>query len=78
MRALNRRIETSIVSIVEQGVEDGSFRRIGSPRTVAFTILGMLNWTHRWYRPDRGDPAEEVGKIIAELAISGLESPYAA
>ncbi|MGR6330965.1 TetR/AcrR family transcriptional regulator [Sphingomonas sp. XXL09] len=77
MRALNRRIETSIVNIVEQGVADGSLRRIGSPRTVAFSILGMLNWTHRWYRPDRGETADEIGKIIAEMAISGLESPYA-
>lgn len=76
MRALNRSIENSIIAIIEQGYADGSFRRVGSARTVAYGILGMLNWTHRWYRPDRSESAEEVGKVFAELALSGLESPY--
>ncbi|MFD1789600.1 TetR/AcrR family transcriptional regulator [Sphingomonas floccifaciens] len=76
MRALNRSIEQSIVDIVEQGYADGSFRRVGSARTVAYGILGMLNWTHRWFRPDKSEPAEEVGKVFAEMVLSGLEAPY--
>jgi AcrR family transcriptional regulator len=76
MRALNRSIEQSIIDIVEQGYADGSFRRVGSARTVAYGILGMLNWTHRWFRPDRSEPAEEVGKVFAEMVLSGLEAPY--
>lgn len=78
MRKLNRSIEGSFVAIIEQGFGDGSFRRIGSARTVAYGILGMLNWSHRWYRPGRSEPAEEVGKTLAELVLSGLESPYQA
>lgn len=76
MRTLNRSIENSIVAIIEQGYADGSFRRIGSPRTVVYGILGMLNWSHRWYRPDRSEHAEEIGKVFAEMVLSGLESPY--
>lgn len=76
MRRLNRNIERSVVDIVEQGYADGSFRRIGSARTVAYGILGMLNWSHRWFRPDRSEPAEEVGKTFAELVLAGLETPY--
>jgi AcrR family transcriptional regulator len=78
MRDHNRSIEQSFVGIVEQGFADGSFRRVGSARTVAYGILGMLNWTHRWYRPERSEPAEEVGKTFAEMVLSGLESPYQA
>mgnify|MGYP000019298914 CR=1 FL=1 len=76
MRALNRSIENSVVVIIEQGFADGSFRKVGSARTVAYGILGMLNWTHRWFRPDRSEPAEEVGKVFAEMVLAGLESPY--
>lgn len=76
MRKLNRSIEQSFIAIIDQGFADGSFRRIGSARTVAYGVLGMLNWSHRWYRPDRSEPAEEVGKTLAELVLSGLESPY--
>jgi AcrR family transcriptional regulator len=76
MRDRNRSIERSVIGIIEQGFAEGSFRRVGSARTVAYGILGMLNWTHRWYRPDRSEPAEEIGKTLAEMVLSGLESPY--
>lgn len=76
MRELNRSIEMSLVGIIDQGVGDGSFRRVGTSQTVAFGILGMLNWTHRWFRPDRSEPAGEIGRTFAEMILSGLESPY--
>jgi len=76
MKSLNRSIEKSFIDIIEQGFADGSFRRIGSARTVAFGILGMVNWSHRWFRPDRSEPAEEIGKTFAELVLAGLETPY--
>ncbi|GAC1574981.1 MAG: TetR/AcrR family transcriptional regulator [Sphingomicrobium sp.] len=76
MRALNRSIEKSFITIIEQGFRDGSLRQIGSARTIAFGILGMLNWSHRWFRPDRSESAAEVGKVFAEFAMAGLDSPY--
>jgi TetR/AcrR family transcriptional regulator, cholesterol catabolism regulator len=75
MRKLNRSIEQSIIDIIEQGYADGSFRRVGSAHTVACGILGMLNWTHRWFRPERSEPADEVGKVFVEMVLSGLEVP---
>ena len=76
MRGLNRSIEKSFITIIEQGFRDGSLRQIGSARTIAFGILGMLNWSHRWFRPDRSESAAEVGKVFAEFAMAGLDSPY--
>lgn len=76
MRALNRQIENAFIEIIDQGYEDRSLRRIGSARMVAYGILGMLNWSHRWYRPGKGESAEEAGRTFAELALAGLESPY--
>ena len=76
MRGLNRSIEQAVIDIVEQGLADGSFRPVGSARTVAYGILGMLNWSHRWFKPERSESAEEVGKTFAELILAGVESPY--
>ena len=76
MQSLNRSIEKSFIDIIEQGFEDGSLRRMGSARTIAYGILGMLNWSHRWFRPDRSESAAEVGKVFAEFALAGLESSY--
>lgn len=76
MRALNRQIESAFVEIVEQGFEDRSLRRIGSSRLVAYGILGMLNWSHRWFRLGQAEPANEVGRVFADMVLAGLESPF--
>ncbi len=74
MRGLNRSIEDSLIAIIEQGHRSGSLRKIGSARTIAYGILGMLNWTHRWYKPERSEPAEEIGQAFAEFALAGLDA----
>src|SRR5690606_34540229 len=76
MRNLNRNIENCFVEIIEQGYADGSFRRMGAARTVTYGILGMLNWSHRWFNPNRSGGPEEIGNTFAELVLGGLESPY--
>ncbi len=77
MRKLNREIENAIMAIVEEGYADKSFRNVGSSRVVAYGVLGIIGWTHRWYRPDSSEvSAEEIGKTYAEMILSGLETHY--
>lgn len=77
MRKLNREIENAITAMIEEGYADKSFRNVGSPRVVTYGILGIIGWTHRWFRPDKSDvSAEEIGRIYAEMILSGLESNY--
>ena len=77
MRNMNRQTTEAAISIIEQGYADKSFRNIGSARVVAYGVLGVLGWTHRWYRPAQSDVnAQEIGKIYAEMILGGLESPY--
>lgn len=77
MREMNRETTEAVISIIEEGYADKSFRNIGSPRVVAYGIFGVLGWTHRWFRPDKSESsAQEIGKIYAEMILSGLESPY--
>lgn len=71
MRRLNHRYDTAVVGIVEQGVEDGSFRRLASPRILAFGLIGMLNWTHRWFNPDSFS-ATDVADAYADVLLDGL------
>ncbi len=77
MRKLNSETVDLVISIIEKGYADKSFRNVGSSRVVAYGILGIVGWTHRWFRPDQSDvSAEEIGKTYAELLLAGLESPY--
>lgn len=77
MRNLNQEMAGLVIKIVEQGYADKTFRNVGSSKVVAFGILGVTGWTHRWFRPAESDvSAEEIGKIYADMILSGLESPY--
>jgi AcrR family transcriptional regulator len=77
MRKLNHEIENALIAIIEEGYADKSFRNLGSARVVAYGVLGVIGWTHRWFRPDKSAAsAEEIGKIYAQMILQGLESHY--
>lgn len=77
MREMNQKTTEAMIAVLEEGFADGSFRKVGSARVVAYGIFGVIGWTHRWFRPAKDEEsAEEIGKTYAEMVLSGLESPY--
>lgn len=57
--------------IVRSGIEDGTFSP-GDPRLLALGIQGMVNWTHRWYRPHGRFSIEHIADTFSDLALTGL------
>lgn len=77
MRDMNRETTEAMIGVIEEGFADGSFRKVGSARVVAYGVFGIIGWTNRWFRPATSEfSAEEIGKTYAEMILSGLESPY--
>ncbi|MEZ5749972.1 MAG: TetR/AcrR family transcriptional regulator [Caenibius sp.] len=77
MREVNRLTTDAMISVIEEGFADGSFRKAGSARVIAYGIFGIIGWTHRWFRPDGCDTsAEEIGQTYADVILSGVEMPY--
>lgn len=75
MRGVNRQYEDAIIAIVQEGIDDGSIRPMASARVLAFGVMGMINWTNRWFVPDRSpDTAEEIGTAYADLVVAGLRT----
>ena len=75
MRKLNHEIEDALISIIEEGYADKSLRKAGSARVVAYGILGIIGWTHRWFKPGKSDvTAEEICKTYADMILAGLEA----
>lgn len=68
--------ERAFREIVEEGIAAGLFRRADS-RIAARMILGAVNWTVRWFRPEGGKSAGEIGREAAELMVRGLLAPGA-
>ena len=74
MSAINKRYDDAIVAIVRSGIEDGTLHATTSARVIANGIIGMVNWTHRWYRNgDSSMPdADEIGSAYAQMVLQGL------
>ena len=65
--------ERAVRELVEEGVAAGAFRPVDA-KVAALSLLGAVNWTVKWFRPDGGKSAREIGEEMAELLVGGLMS----
>lgn len=72
MRFLGRRYDEAMIAIVEEGLASGTFRSKLSARYIAHGIVGMLNWTCRWYRPGQEPGWEAIADGFADVFLTGL------
>jgi TetR/AcrR family transcriptional regulator, cholesterol catabolism regulator len=73
-----RRYGNLFTDIIEEGQSHGVIRPEIHPRIAMMAIVGMCNWTHRWYRADGPMGLREIGEDFAVIAIDGLFVPDAA
>jgi AcrR family transcriptional regulator len=45
--------------------------------TAAFSILGMINWLSRWYRPEGSLTPDQIGEELSKIVLNGLIRPEA-
>ena len=67
-----REYGTLLTSIIVDGVASGEFRDDLDPRLVMLGIVGMMNWSHRWYNPAGRHSLPTIAKQFEELALDGL------
>ena len=72
-----RRYYYAIRSIIQQGVDDGSFKLSLSVGLTTMGVLGTVNWAHRWYKPGGRLAAEDIGEGFADMILNGLAAEKA-
>lgn len=72
MQKVWKEYEQMWTQLVGDGQADGSFVKVGSPKMVAFAILGMCNWLSRWYSPRKDTTIEELIDIYHGMITQGL------
>jgi len=65
------RYEDGVRQLIAAGVRSGEFLPC-DPALAARAILGALNWSVRWFRPDGPLTAKEIAEAFADHWIRGL------
>jgi hypothetical protein len=71
VKASRRKLNSRLVAIVEDGIRDGSLRRIDAKLAV-FTVVGAVHAIPSWYSPNGRLSGAEVAEQIVDIAMRGL------
>ena len=63
--------ERILRKVIREGAEDGTLRVVDE-KTTAMALLGALNWTVVWWRPEGKRTATDLGSTYADLFLHGL------
>lgn len=64
-------IEDRLVSFIEEGIEDGTIRRI-DPKLAVFTFMGAVTNVQSWYSPKGRLGLNEIADGMVDLLMHGL------
>ncbi len=62
----------TIFSVIREGIDKGEFRPELPVEITGMSILGMVNWSYKWYRRDGEKSIEEIGDIYVDLILHSL------
>ena len=71
IRSLSKRFDVATTGIIKDGLESGEFRSSGDAKVLAAGVIGMCNWSHRWFEPGR-HRADEVATAFSDMVLQGL------
>ncbi|RYG71821.1 TetR/AcrR family transcriptional regulator [Lentibacillus lipolyticus] len=71
------RFKQLMVDAVREGKEAGAFRSDLPEEITAMAILGMVNWTYKWYNPSGPKSIDEIGSIFVDLILNAVLDNYA-
>lgn len=69
--ARTRAYESLVHSILNKGRRDGTLRTDLPVELCALALFGMINWMHRWYRPNIKWSPQEIANTFTELFLNG-------
>ncbi len=58
--------------VIEKGQKMGEIRKELPVEITGMSILGMVNWTYKWYKQDGPKSIEEIAKIFTDIILRGI------
>lgn len=75
VRQLRRDYETMWEAQIEALIQEGRWRQSSEPRLSRLTLMGALNWSVQWFRPNHGDTVERLAETLCELFLMPVSKP---
>lgn len=63
--------EQAVRALIDRGVQRGEFAACDAA-LVARAMLGALNWTSRWYRPEGAQSVAAIAEGLADYLVRGI------
>ena len=63
--------ERGLRRLIADGIKSGELVDM-EPAVVARAMLGAMNWTVTWFRPDGPETATAVGEVISRFLVRGI------
>jgi AcrR family transcriptional regulator len=64
--------ERLVRGVLEEGISKGAFRALDT-KPVSLALLGALNWSAVWWRPDGELSVDGLARRMADLFLGGLQ-----
>jgi TetR/AcrR family transcriptional regulator, cholesterol catabolism regulator len=65
------RYEQALRRLIAEGIRSGELVDL-NPAIVTRAMLGAMNWTVTWFRPEGADTAAAVGDVISRFLVRGI------
>jgi AcrR family transcriptional regulator len=69
---LTERYGMAVHQILQQGEMEGDMKFDLPIEVTVMGLIGMVNWAHRWYKPEGRLTAQAIGEGFADIALKGL------
>jgi AcrR family transcriptional regulator len=61
-----------IFRVIREGIAAGEFRPELSVEITGMSIIGMVNWTYKWYKPDGPMTIEEIANNFIDFILHSI------
>lgn len=58
--------------IVQEGIEEGEFRKELPVPITSMAIFGMINWTYKWYKTEGKYSINEIADHYANFVLHAM------
>ena len=66
-----RHLESLVMTFIREGMKEGQLRDDMPVRLMANALFGMINWTHRWFKPGDLLGANDVSSAFWKIFLNG-------